>query len=79
MPRSDDKHAFARGPIGEDCGLPYGEQNGLTKRELFAAMAMQGMLSNEKLLGTWSEVATVKFAAVDLAVSYADALLEELK
>lgn len=43
----------------------------LTKRELFAAMAMQGYLSNSSLDGTFKQVA-------DSAVLQADALIEAL-
>ena len=45
---------------------------GLTKRELFAAMAMQGMLSNPD----WPEKNTVDYPRN--AVRLADALLAEL-
>ncbi|MDR2927158.1 MAG: hypothetical protein LBV41_02985 [Cytophagaceae bacterium] len=48
------------------------ENNGLTKREYFAAMAMQGMLSDPE-----REVVTISDIACDCA-RYADALLEEL-
>ena len=44
-------------------------QRGLTKREYFAAMAMQGMTSNNSI--------TVETVAA-WAVQYADALLAEL-
>lgn len=56
-----------------------GGSTGLTKRELIAAMALQGILANEKLLGSCVGFSTVKPVAVTLAVEYADALLEELK
>ena len=48
---------------------------GLTKRELFAAMAMQGLLSN------WEALARMGFKAFEVemfAVERADALLKEL-
>jgi hypothetical protein len=44
---------------------------GLTKRELFAAMAMQGLLANPATDGTYSQIA-------DDAVVYADQLIKEL-
>lgn len=44
--------------------------SGLTKREYFAAMAMQGILDNE---GTISEGNVAKWS-----VQYADALIKEL-
>lgn len=50
---------------------PIEEHIGLTKRELFAAMAMQGLCACEKLEGT-----NDKFA--HWSVKMADALLEEL-
>jgi hypothetical protein len=45
--------------------------DGLTKRELFAGMAMQGMLSDPRESGDYATVA-------DVAVKYADALIERL-
>lgn len=45
----------------------YEPQWGLTKREYFASMAMQGYLSNPEFVGDMSD-----------AVRAADALLEEL-
>jgi len=44
---------------------------GLTKRELIAAMAMQGLLSDPQESGVYATVA-------DVAVKYADALIERL-
>jgi len=44
------------------------DQYGLTKREYFAAMAMQGMLSDPERYG----------AIAKWAVKFADALIEEL-
>jgi len=44
---------------------------GLTKRELIAAMAMQGLLSDPQESGVYATVA-------DVAVEYADALIERL-
>ena len=53
---------------------PHGPADGLTKREHFAAMAMQGFISDE----AWSrKVGTAKLAA--LSVEAADALLAELE
>ena len=48
------------------------EYQGLTKREYFAAMAMQGFLSN-----TASDVIPADFAAKK-SVEYVDALIEQL-
>lgn len=49
------------------------ELPGLTKREYFAALAMQGMLSNVQYSATvsWDEL-------VEQAAKYADALIAEL-
>ena len=46
---------------------------GLTKRELFAAMAMQGVVSNARLKEGITDEEVVK-----VAVAYADALLSAL-
>jgi hypothetical protein len=48
------------------------EVYGLTKREYFAGLAMQGLLSHHGKFGSLHEVYT-KYAVI-----YADALLEEL-
>jgi len=50
-------------------GMVYSD--GLTKRELIAAMAMQGLLSDPRESGVYATVA-------DVAVKYADALIERL-
>ena len=44
---------------------------GLTKREYFAAMAMQGLITTEDATATVKEYSK-------LAVNFADALIEEL-
>lgn len=52
---------------------------GLTKRELIAAMAMQGILSNiTKITGDWTGQLTPGFMSAQ-AVKLTDALLEELE
>ncbi len=61
---------------GNDAAYPsspdqYSPEFGLTKRELFAAMAMQGLLSNSTQEGYWHEFAK-------RAVDAADALIERL-
>jgi hypothetical protein len=63
---------------GNDAAYPsnfaperYNPEFGLTKRELFAAMAMQGLLSDPEESGVYATVA-------DVAVKYADALIERL-
>ena len=60
--------AFARPPVlVENYGLHQGSK-GLTKREYFAAMAMQGLLANSLYVGD---------VAIS-AVGVADALIEAL-
>lgn len=46
--------------------------NGLSKRELLAAMAMQGLLGDREIHGTTKDFAVA-------AIEYADALLKELE
>lgn len=58
--------------LSEQTGNPVAQELGLTKRELFAAMAMQGLLANQHSFGSKrSEVA-------NNAVTAADALIAEL-
>jgi len=65
-----DKPAFPNdGMLPEGA---FGWMNGLTKRELFAAMAMQGLLADSESNGSYSEFA-------NKAVSFADALLSKLE
>lgn len=62
-------------PVPEENRLSNGEYNnaGLTKRELFAARAMQGAIS-----GYEGGTLTYRQAAYD-AVAFADALIKELE
>ena len=53
--------------------FPVGSGNGLTKREYFAAMAMQGLLANTQ----WSDILPRDVA--DEAIKHADALLTALE
>jgi hypothetical protein len=46
---------------------------GLTKRELFAAMAMQGLVANPERINDPGPV------LVNVAIAYADALIKELE
>lgn len=55
----------------EDTGKYREDTGGLTKREYFAAMAMQGMI-------TCPDYEGCEFTVSKLAVEYADALIEEL-
>jgi len=54
-------------------GMLPGEQ-GLTKREYFASMAMQGLLSNSSVMNTQ----ITKTLMANLAIGSADALIEQL-
>ena len=59
-------------PLGQD-GMPSCEMAyGLTKREMFAMAAMQGLLSNSAGKYTYNEM-------TERAVNCADALLEKLE
>lgn len=59
-------------------GMIYKDNEGLTRREYFAAKAMQGILSNP----TWN-CTSLQFIGVSdaarMSVGYADALLAALK
>lgn len=72
--------AFAR-PIGNITGEEYNDdQEGLTKREYFAAMAMQAVVAKHPVCGgdhAPSECERVDLIAV-AAVVYADALIAAL-
>lgn len=62
---------------GENPAYPVPEYTsvaGLTKRELFAAMAMQGILSNRG----YFEITAPNCSPDELAVSYAKDLIAEL-
>jgi len=61
---------------GNDAAYPFQVDTGqvtggITKRELFAAMAMQGILADSNATGEFKKVAR-------LAVFHADALIDEL-
>jgi hypothetical protein len=73
--------AYPHQALGTD-GLPQSEPcPGLTKRELFAAMAMQGLLANPRLpdmQANTGERATERVIS-EQCVEFADALLTALK
>jgi hypothetical protein len=84
--------AFPRGPIGEDCGQPYGHQVGLTKREYIAAEALpqavedydrltRGVMDTKMNVLPWAckEMGTREEIIARQAVRYADALLAALE
>lgn len=54
-----------------NAGWEHSEAKGLTKREYFAVLAMQGMLANSKVYNSCE-------TAAKIAVQCADALLEQL-
>lgn len=61
------------GPHGEVCRPEF---SGLTKRELIAAMAMQGLLANSGYADAYNDKHAP--ALTKLAATYADALILEL-
>jgi hypothetical protein len=64
-------YAFPRGPIGEDCGTPYGQTDGMTLRDWFAGQALVALpnvgcgadLSQEELGVAAYQVADAMLAA----------------
>ena len=64
--KNKDLPAFASVAISGDNGY---QQDGLTKREYFAAMAMQGLLANGVIIEN----------AVSLSIKAADELLKQLE
>lgn len=77
MNESDDeieKEAQLRDPVcnSELPGFASTNSDGLTKRELIAAMCMQGICANSGIEIAWPEAAR-------MAINAADALLKELE
>lgn len=62
----------ANQPINPVSSEHYSNFHGLTKREYFAAIAMQGMLSNPENAHVYYE------KIVQTSILYADKLIEEL-
>jgi hypothetical protein len=60
---------------GNDLAFTYG---GLTKRELIAAMAMQGLLSNASIVGYKASYSELFETLSEMAEKSADALIERL-
>jgi hypothetical protein len=56
----------------------HGFNKGLTKRELFAAMAMQGLLGNASVVGYKANYAELFETLSEMAEKSADALIERL-
>jgi hypothetical protein len=69
------EYAFPRPISIADSKLAHA-QHGLTKREYFAAMAMQGILSNNNGIGAIETIAQV--VASD-SIAIADELLKQLE
>lgn len=70
MSANSNHPAFPFPPPSSNTG-PEESYHGLSKRELFAVMAMQGLLSDPEVKGTAQKIAAG-------SVGYADALLAEL-
>ena len=64
--------AFPHIELDSHTGLPRNQHYGLTKRELFSAMVLQGCCADFKFNNRSSE------DMAKIAVSYADALINEL-
>lgn len=69
---NDNAFPFSVVTQDEDRNLIKQEQRGLTKREYFAAMALQGLLTDDSLSNR-----SCKFMA-EAACDYADALIKQL-
>lgn len=73
MKTNENKPAFA-------CASDARYQSGLTKREYFAAFAMQGILSSQtglRSIGAYNDEPSAKFIALE-SVVIADTLIEAL-
>lgn len=78
MANPTNDHQFAY-PFFEEINARYFAQQGLTKRELFAAMAMQGWLAGcGNAYSEFTGPAAVPHIAAESAVKFADALLAAL-
>lgn len=70
--KNSDMPAMPCQPLGQD-GMPSYEMTyGLTKREMFAMAAMQGLCAHSEGYHTFEDL-------ISDAVNYADALLEKLE
>lgn len=70
--QAEKENAFPHIELNEYTGKPCNQHFGLTKRELFAAMAMQGILANPERIGGKDQELT------QYSVMLADALINEL-
>lgn len=74
MTKPDDPINISFKPLGENANT------GLTKREYFAARAMQGLLTNNKI-EAWSELVIPKGYSITMegaALAKADELIKQL-
>lgn len=70
------------GVVSDKNAISTGTLSGLTKREHFAAMAMQGILSNAEILGQIAEITeshNLLSTLARMSTDHADALLAELE
>jgi hypothetical protein len=75
-----NESAFARAAFYHSDGAYVREQEGLTKREYFAAMALQGVCSNQEFLKNLNaEPLLVAQGCVEIADALIKALNEEQK
>lgn len=69
-----NKHVYpSEGKKGTQYGTQYIYNEGITKRELFAAMAMQGLVTRNEASQGWDENDSKQ------AIHIADCLLKELE
>lgn len=58
--------------------VPLDNPTGLTKREIFAMAAMQGIISNNALVGRFKAETQNPKSVSTLAIAFADELLKQL-
>lgn len=68
----DGGPAFPRPPIGEDCGRPYGHNDGMSLRDWFAGQALAGLLAQYGADPEWTAIAAYKEADAMLAAREAE-------
>ena len=76
MPLSGDAYQDFAGYVPDGKHSYNPECQGLTKREYFAGLAMQGLCNAADISGVWQHDSGIVAAT---AVEYADALLAELE
>lgn len=72
--KNSEQPAFPKVKGEHDCQFSSDDLHGLTKREYFAAKAMQGMLANPEITNHISG-----FPSTREVVGYADELLKQLE